>query len=171
MDEWTKSTSCIRATRRWPMNKFYNFLDMICLDSYVSYTIAIDRNIRRKESISQLVEFLCKEHSIKRLSISSLPTLNWLNILKLYPEFDGLQVSKRLESKPGRSEKCDLCVGKYTPKKYATWFCFTCNKKVCIEHQQEVVLKFISRYLGCRCSGNKNLIAVLVLIYELTPSN
>lgn len=123
------------------MNMFYNFLDMICFNSYVSYTIAVYKNIRRKEFMSQLVKLLCKEHSIKRLSISNLPTLNRLNILKLYPELDGSQVSKvskKPESKPGRSEKCDLCVGKYSQKKYATRFCSICNKKVCIEHQQEV---------------------------------
>lgn len=50
-DEMTKNMSCVRATRSWAVNLFCDILDMMmAFNSYILYTIGIDKDIGRRNS-------------------------------------------------------------------------------------------------------------------------
>lgn len=136
LDEMTKSTSCIRATRRWTVNIFYNILDMICYNSFISYQIAIDKNMNRRDYLFSLSNTLCRFHATKRLNIPSLHPSIKMNIRKLLPPNFAQEISPP-SVKLRKNEKCDLCIGPNRKRKHADDYCVLCHQKVCRNHQQE----------------------------------
>lgn len=138
LDEITKSTTCIRGTRRWTLNVFYNILDMICYNSYVSYNIGRNKKTKRRDFLIELSKILCQTYAAKRITVPAVPTNVKLNIKKFFAPNEPIPLTPKRE-KPKKNEKCDFCmesVDKYKDRKNALDFCSSCCKKVCLVHQQ-----------------------------------
>lgn len=133
----TQAMSCIRATRRWKVNVFSNMLDMICLNSFICYREVVDASITRNDFMMKLCLDLCKSNVQNGLSITNLPTTVKSNIFKLYPDLQPPDLPKEERPKPAKNEKCDLCIGLYNERKFATQFYTSCDQKICEKHQKE----------------------------------
>ena len=111
-------------------------MERTCLNSLVCYREAVDQAIERKDFMMKLCLELCKSNAKNRLPTANLSSTVKENIFKLYPDLWPEDVSTEPRIKLAKNDKCDLCVGLFKDKKYATQFCSSCNQKVCIKHQK-----------------------------------
>lgn len=74
LDQMTRKYTVKAASRRWPVQVFYNILDLAAINSWVLYKEVTKTNISRKEYIQQLVEELREKyifHRQKKIEVES----------------------------------------------------------------------------------------------------
>ena len=121
VDHLIAKFTCQRKTRRWPLNLFFNFLDMILINAYAVYAHGKgDNAMSRKKFLiligKSLVEDL-KNHRKKKK----------MKGRETKPSSSTSAASS--SARPNKGVKCDIC-----HKKDNTRFCINCPKVACPDH-------------------------------------
>ena len=67
VDQMLRSLSTRSQTRRWPVAVFYNVLDMVLLNAWISFKLSRnDKNVSRRDFALCLIKQLCKVEPIQR---------------------------------------------------------------------------------------------------------
>ena len=142
LDKMTMDSSFTRATRRWTVNMFYNMLDMICHNALVAYRISKNVKVKKREFLERLVTDLCVPNTSAREPGPKLRKVVKGTISKFVSPSQGSSASSTAstsrEDRPGRDERCDLCEGSKRNRNRGTFYCTSCQRKVCRDHQQPI---------------------------------
>ena len=117
VDQIADKYSVQRKTRRWPLSLFYNYLNIIIINSYTVYESITKK---KKMPVMNRREFM--------LSLSS-SLINNFETQNETPKPDPLQ-------RPSRNGRCELCPKQHGKKD--TYYCQKCLKRACKTHLSEI---------------------------------
>ncbi|CAH2089749.1 unnamed protein product [Euphydryas editha] len=118
LDQMARKYSVKAGSRRWPLQVFYNILDLAAINAWILYKETCDENITRKQFLFQLAEELSSEYRCCRKEASNQK-----------------QERKAMDCTPENSKespyKRKSCQIRLCNKNRAIYTCNTCNKYVC----------------------------------------
>jgi len=133
--------SVARKTRRWPVRIFYGMLDQALVNSYVLFTLNINKSMMERDLYSQDVSMaLLKPFLIRRL-LSADVNLSIKSLIEPFLEKQDLpkdSFSEQLCNKLDVSAKCEICSPKSIKK--TNIMCVRCKKPMCRAHVAKICL-------------------------------
>lgn len=171
MDQMVKHFTCRRATRRWTLSLFMNFLDIAALNSLIIWCQFneefSEKHDKRTLFLKQLIKQLIVPHVEKRSQNLSGIHFDVINDMRkiISPEFFVSASTSQLQSSQSQSsqsqssqldepqidpsiksliKRCFICKEEDRKQKSTRRFCQICKKGVCPDHS------FVSKTFTCK---------------------
>lgn len=123
--------TCKSGSRRWPLQVFFNILDLACINAWILYKETTGENISRKDFMFQLADELASDYKNSKSGPSVLPTKEATTITtsKLRKSCQ-VGLCKKIKKVNKTANLCNSCkkyvCGKCTQRKL--YFCKKCEK-------------------------------------------